>query len=386
LNFIINKTLRSFDQNISVQNELLLFLTYRFVFEKAKIQDLLKEVDQNEEIFLFLKRLENFSWNIALKGKMRVELLSIKEAIPSFFVERLLPVMKFGFLKKNVRLMNQYNSQKTLTLRVNSLAFNKPLNEIVRLIISDFQKEGIKIKQDQEIPIMLHVQPQHKQKIITSKFYKNYKLIFQDKASAAIVGLLAPRKGEKICDLCAAPGIKSSLIMQLSNNQSRLLCNDFSNSRLQFTKYFFQNMGVEGTHLLNSDGITLPVKRDTNFDKILIDAPCTGSGTFLSHPELKWRQNNAFLNQNVIIQKKLIESGLKLIKPGGILVYSTCSLYPEEGEYQISEIYDQIQPLNIPDYFYPSYEISNETLEGTGRLFPSIHKTQGFFVCRLKKK
>ena len=135
MNFIINKTLRSFDQNISVQNELLLFLTYRFVFEKAKIQDLLKEVDQNEEIFLFLKRLENFSWNIALKGKMRVELLSIKEAIPSFFVERLLPVMKFGFLKKNVRLMNQYNSQKTLTLRVNSLAFNKPLNEFLELLL-----------------------------------------------------------------------------------------------------------------------------------------------------------------------------------------------------------------------------------------------------------
>ena len=128
------------------------------------------------------------------------------------------------------------------------------------------------------------------------------------------------------------------------------------------------------------------MKPDIKFDKILIDAPCTGSGTFLSHPELKWRQNNAFLNQNVVIQKKLIESGLNLLKKGGILVYSTCSLYPEEGEYQINEIYDQITPLDLPQYFSKSYKINNTILKGTGRLFPSIHNTQGFFVSRLKKK
>jgi len=386
LNFIINKTLRSLEKNLHVEKELLLYTTYRVMFEKAKIQDILMEVDQNEKLLIYLKRLENFSWTIALKGKMKVEALSISEAIPSFFIERLLPVMKYSFLKKNIRMMNQYHSQNSLSLRVNSLAFNKPLKEILKLIESDLQKEGIKIKQDKEIPYILHIQAKYKSKIITSKWYRDNVLVFQDKGSAAIVGLLKPFKKEYICDLCAAPGIKSSLIMQLSNKQSRLLCNDFSKSRLQFTKAFFLNMKVLNTFLLNSDGINLPVKLGIRFDKILVDAPCTGSGTFISTPELKWRQNYAFLNQCVTIQKKLIQSSLNLLKSGGILVYSTCSLYPEEGEYQINEIYDQISPLELPEFFSPSYKINNKVLKGTGRLFPSIHNTQGFFVSRLKKK
>ena len=356
------------------------------MFEKAKIHEILEEVAQNEKLYIFLERLQDFSWNLALKGKNRVEMLSINEGIPTFFIERLLPVMKFKFLTKNIKLMNQYSSRKTLSLRINNLVSNTPLEYLVKIIESDFQKAGIRFKQDKEFPYLLNLHPKYKKEIITSKWYKNNTLIFQDKASAAIIELLKPSKRDYICDLCAAPGIKSSLIMQLTNNQSKLISNDFSEKRLRFTKKLFQNMKVLGVCLLNSDGTNLPVKSNIKFDKILIDAPCTGSGTFLSNPELKWRQNYAFLTQNVVIQKRLLGSGLKLLKPEGIMIYSTCSLYPEEGEYQINEIFHKVTPLDLPDYFSPSYEINNKTLRGTGRLFPSIHNTQGFFVSRLKKK
>lgn len=356
------------------------------MFEGAGIRDIELEVGQRDELTLFLERLRDFSWTIALKGKDQLELLSISEAIPSFFIERLLPVMKSEFLEKTIKFMNQYSSHKKISLRVNSLTSPISLESLINIIRRDFNQKGIDFQQDQDIPFILHVPIANKKDIITSKWYENNTLIFQDKASATIAQLLKPVKGDFICDLCTAPGIKSSLIMQLSNNQSRLLCNDFNKSRLQFTKGLFLNMKVMNTFLLNSDGINLPVKLGIKFDKILIDAPCTGSGTFLSNPELKWRQNHAFLNQNLTIQKKLIRSGLKLLKSGGFLVYSTCSLYPEEGEYQINEIYDQVSPLELPDYFSPSYKINDKVLKGTGRLFPSIHNTQGFFVSRLKKK
>ena len=356
------------------------------MFEGAAIRDIELEVGQRDELTLFLERLRDFSWTIALKGKDQLEILSISQAIPSFFIEHLQSVMKSEFLEKTVKFMNQYSSHKKISLRVNSLTSPISLESLINIIRRDFNQKGIALQKDQDIPFLLHVPIANKKEIVTSKWYENNTLIFQDKASAAIAKLLKPVKGDFICDLCAAPGIKSSLIMQLSNNQSRLLCNDFSNPRLQFTKSFFLNMKVMNTFLLNSDGINLAVKFGIKFDKILIDAPCTGSGTFLSNPELKWRQNHAFLNQNIVIQKKLIKSALNLLKPGGILVYSTCSLYPEEGEYQINEIYDQMIPLDIPDYFSPSYKINKKILKGTGRLFPSIHSTQGFFVSKLKKK
>jgi 16S rRNA (cytosine967-C5)-methyltransferase len=383
---MIKKTLRSLKLTTPPKTEILLFVTYRFMFERAKAQDIMMEVNQNEELSLFLGRLKDFSWDVALKDKNEVEVLSIYEAIPSFFIERLLPVMKLSFLKDNITSMNDYNSQKTVTLRINSLTSNISIETLKTLIKSEFQKKGIPLQQDKEISYILYTQARYKRAILKSKYYNNYTLIFQDRASVVIAELLRPQQGEFICDLCAAPGIKSSIILQLSDNRSRILCNDFSNSRLRFTKNFFHRLKALDISFLNSDGTCFPMKNDIKFDKILIDAPCTGSGTFLSHPELKWRQNNAFLNQNVVIQKKLIESGLNLLKKGGILVYSTCSLYPEEGEYQINEIYDQITPLNLPKYFSKCYKINNIILKGTGRLFPSIHNTQGFFVSRLKKK
>jgi len=79
-------------------------------------------------------------------------------------------------------------------------------------------------------------------------------------------------------------------------------------------------------------------------------------------------------------------TALKILKPGGILVYSTCSLYPEEGEYIIMNFQDYLEPQNLPKWFSPSYNIEGSVLPGTGRLFPSIHHTQGFFIGKFKKK
>ena len=117
-----------------------------------------------------------------------------------------------------------------------------------------------------------------------------------------------------------------------------------------------------------------------------MDAPCTGSGAFSRSPELKWRQNEQFLYQNVTLQAKLLETALELLKKGGILVYSTCSLYLEEGEMQVSRILDRVDPMEMPKWMSKSYEINGKTIPGTARLFPAIQGTQGFFIGKFKKK
>ncbi|MFX1588305.1 MAG: hypothetical protein ACFFC1_09135 [Promethearchaeota archaeon] len=206
-----------------------------------------------------------------------------------------------------------------------------------------------------------------------------------DKASAAVVYLLSPQANELIGDLCAAPGIKTSLILNITKDQAKVMAFDFNRSRMMETKNLLYSLYSSNFFLINADSINLPIRPQKYFDKILIDAPCTGSGTFLINPELKWRQNKKFLHQNLLIQEKLIKSGLTYLKDNGILVYSTCSLYPEEGELQVMKFREVLEPLDIPKWFSPSYEINNSELKGTGRLFPAIHKTQGFFVGKFKK-
>jgi len=129
--------------------------------------------------------------------------------------------------------------------------------------------------------------------------------------------------GEKILDMCSAPGIKSSLISQYTETNAQVIAEEFLTERAQQMGIFIEKRVNKNLYLLNTDSIQPPLRDDILFDKVLLDAPCTGSGTFLSHPELKWRQNEAFLHQNIVLQKKLLETALSRLKPDGILVYST---------------------------------------------------------------
>ncbi len=140
--------------------------------------------------------------------------------------------------------------------------------------------------------------------------------------------------------------------------------------------------GNTQTLLARMQGIFGPER----FDKILLDAPCTGSGTFTNNPELKWRQNKRFLQRNIFLQEQLLLSALDLLKIGGTLVYSTCSLYPEEGEYQIQKIKsDKVRPEEIPSWIPSSYNITGFSQKGTGRFLPAEHDTNGFFLAKLTK-
>ena len=389
LNFIIKKTQRSLNQNElsnSYEIALLLYITYRFIFEKASIKAIKEEIDLRRKNYSYLNQLNTFSWSKAFNGKTEVEKLSIEEAIPTFVIEHLLPVMKIGFLKDNISFMNSVNEDKNITIRINNLQVEKAGFDLKSSISKTFQKLGISFYQDEHIPIIFHTPLRNKKKILQNKWYKNGRLIFQDKASVAVIQLLSPQPNELIFDMCAAPGIKTSLIAQYSNNQARIISNDFNKTRLTQAIKIFSKLYVSNVFLINADGIKFPIRLKNLFDKILIDAPCTGSGTFSTNPELKWRQNERFLHQNVVLQEKLLKSSIGLLKPSGILVYSTCSLYPEEGELQVLKVLKFFKPMELPKWFSPSYKIKNQQISGTGRLFPAIHQTKGFFIGKFKKK
>ncbi len=244
---------------------------------------------------------------------------------------------------------------------------------------------GIKLVADSHLPDLYLLPRQQKQIFKQSQWYQRGLFIFQDKASLIPPLLLHPQADELIGDLCAAPGIKTSYLSQLSLNQARIIASDVHVLRSFSMKSLFAQLHVQNVLTLLVDSIHYPTRYSNLFDKILLDAPCTGSGTFGSNPELKWHQNSEFLHRNQILQEKLLNAAYTLLKPGGELVYSTCSLYPEEGEAQIAKISNIYETLPILDWISPSYKIDNELLQGTGRLFPALHHTQGFFFAYLRK-
>ncbi|MBN1802313.1 MAG: RsmB/NOP family class I SAM-dependent RNA methyltransferase [Candidatus Lokiarchaeota archaeon] len=347
-------------------------MTYRYIFEDINIRDISRELSKEKTIYFepFLNKVSTFSWQKALVNKSNLERLSIQEAIPNFLFEKLLPVISMDFIKETINYININQKNNLLYVRTDVPG------ELEQFLDSN----NISFTHDKDIKGLFVLPSETKKNCIESQLYKTGRLHIQDKASISVVKALNPQPGDYICDLSAAPGIKTLLISDFSNNLSEIIGLDFSFERTRHATILLNRQKRRNIMMINADGIEPPFRNKKRFDKILLDAPCTGSGALASHPELKWRQSSKFLAQCVSIQKKLLQSALRLVKKGGILVYSTCSLYPEEGEFQIKEILNQVTPLTLPNWFSPSYTIERMHLPGTGRLFPSKQKTQGFFV------
>ncbi|MFX1569337.1 MAG: RsmB/NOP family class I SAM-dependent RNA methyltransferase [Promethearchaeota archaeon] len=384
INYIVRKSLKGSKSFDNTDIPKYFYATYRILWEHATEKAVIKELREFD--IRFLKNIRNFSLEKALVNKKDKEKISILEAIPSFMIDQLLPVMNTEFLVENLQFMNGLHIPLEITLRVNTLITNLNPMEMLAVIEEDFKKKGINYHKDNHLPNLFWIPRTEKGKVIRSKFYQNGSLLFQDKASVAVIQFLAPNKKEKICDLCAAPGIKTSLISQYLNNTGNIIAGEFLSKRAIAMRYLLTQLNVLNVHLVNTDSIDFPVRYQKYFDKILLDAPCTGSGAFLTSPELKWRQNEKFLHQNVLLQEKLLQSAIDLLKPGGIIVYSTCSLYPEEGEYQINKYIDKLESMKLPDWTDKGYKIDGMLIPGTARLFPAKHHTEGFFIAKFKKK
>lgn len=405
INFILRKTLRSlnlmkiFDkpppESASFQDLLqgiYFYATYRMIWEQASPNTILNELENYKErlnkefqFAQFLYKLQTFDWEIAVAGKTHIERLSLEEAMPTFVLRHLVPVMPFEFLQQNLQFMNNMSTLTDCTIRINPIIDDESESELIQRIQSDFMREGVSFRQDPEVHHLFYVPFNKRTIILKNRWYQSGYLIFQDKASAIIAQILDPQPGEVIWDMCAAPGLKTSLIGQSST--SLIMATDIHLGRTYEMHNLLGQLRIKDLiHIINADGINAPIRSGCLFDKILLDAPCTGSGTFFTNPSLKWRQDIKFLWQNRFFQMKLFEAALQRLKPHGVLVYSTCSLYEEEGEMQILKFLDKLVPRNLPDWFSPSYKMGAEPLAGTGRLFPAIHHTQGFFIAKFEKK
>ena len=206
----------------------------------------------------------------------------------------------------------------------------------------------------------------------------------QEEASAVASLILAPKPGETVVDLAAAPGGKTAHMAELMNNEGRIYALDVDPERIKRMRKILQWMGVEIAEVKKLDGRNAPeVLGEGVADRVLLDAPCTSDGTIAKNPELRWRLREKNIPKVVSLQKELIESAWRLLKPGGRLLYSTCSMLREENE-------------DVVEWFLKGHSdarlvpISGPYDEGflpeTMRAWPHRHGTIGFFYALIEKE
>jgi len=287
-------------------------------------------------------------------------------------------------LEETQKLLEANEKPLIPSIRVNTLKI-KPLDLKEKL-----EKKGFKLEPIKLIPEGFKVVKSPRNLGSQHEYLQGYYYL-QNEASMFPAQILNPKPDETIIDMCAAPGSKSTHLAQLMKNEGKLILIEKNEKRIPALETNIRRMGIKNSVVINLNAIEVGTL-NIQAEKILLDAPCTGEGLIRQD---KGRKKSKTLNDIKLlarVQKKLLAAGLKALKPGGHLVYSTCSIAPEENElvvnsvinnkdYSISKIVKQYGVKGLSEVFG---ETLNKDLEFTQRLYPHIHDTIGFFLCLIE--
>ena len=205
----------------------------------------------------------------------------------------------------------------------------------------------------------------------------------QEASAMAPVALLDPQPGERICDLCAAPGGKTTQIAARMMGEGFLLCNEWSPKRAKILSQNMERMGVANALVTNEDTAVLAKRFAGAFDKVLIDAPCSGEGMFRKEEAAVTDWSLETVQMCARRQAEILHNGAQLVRPGGRLVYSTCTFAPEEDELAVAAFLDS-HPDFEPEEIETPWFVPGEN--GSHRMWPHKLLGEGHFAAVLRKK
>ena len=329
------------------------------------------------ELAPLLKPDEN-EWLGAVKGLKLDELpLSIRAELPDWLMEKLRPAMQDEDILAVGRAMQQ---PAPLDLRVNTQLATRDE------VLQGLQAEKVEAQPAPYSPIAIRVKG--KPPLNRSPLFEAGKFEVQDEGSQLLGFLLAPRRNDMVVDFCAGAGGKTLMLGAMMNSQGRLYAFDVSEKRLANLKPRLKRSGLSNIQpqLIAHENDSKVKRLAGKIDRVLVDAPCSGLGTLRRNPDLKFRQSPQSIEELKQKQASILAAAGKLLKPGGRLVYATCSLLPEENQ-SIVAAFLSAHPdfvLRNAAEILAQQKIPLDTGEYL-QLLPQKHGTDGFFAAVLER-
>ena len=323
-----------------------------------------------EKLRSLWKKLEGYRW----KPENREEELEYRYRVSAWLIRKLERILG-DELEDFLRAINE---QPWLGFRVNTLKAS------VEEVVEKLREMGVQARISPYVPTVV----KYRGTINYDEFdlLKEGKVIPQDDSSALAAIILDPKPGERIIDLTAAPGGKTVHMAELSGVRAEIVALDVFHDRMLRLVELARRTGTyTAIHPALMDARLAPnAFGEEVFDKALVDPSCSSTGVLGKHPDARWRLNEERLSKLVRQQLEILDAAVRLVKPGGRILYTVCSVLPEEGEEVVKKMLEKYEgclrlvPLNGP--FDPS-----PILPGTMRAWPHRHRTSGFFYALLEK-
>ncbi len=325
-----------------------------------------------------IRKLPSFEWPD--EQAEPVAALAIKHSYPEWLVAEWRE--RFG-IDQAIKLLEAGNQVPPLTVRANRLKATR------EQVLQALEAEGVKAEPTPHSPqgIIIHD--------LTSaswldrlKAMKQGLITVQDESSMLVAAALDPQPGWTVIDMAAAPGGKSTHLAELMENEGRVIAVDIHPHKIELIDQNAARVGAAIIQGVSMDAREVGERMPERADAILCDLPCSGLGTLARRPDARWRKTLADVEALVPIQRAILESAAKALKPGGVLVYSTCTIHPMENQELVEAFVAEHPEFRFDDIWaHLPASISREgQAMGYVQLLPHIHGTDGFFMCRMVKQ
>ncbi len=288
-----------------------------------------------------------------------VRYLSVKYSYAPWIVELWLEYYSADFVEE---LLAAGNTTPPMTIRANWLKVMK------KDLMSKLEEQGYQVEEGTLCQNALNVKGS---RLLDTELYKLGMFTPQDESSMLVAEKLDPKHGDTVMDVCAAPGGKTTAIAERMNNTGRIIASDIYRRKLDLIDREAKRLGITNIETRSWDATRVDSSMTYKADRVLVDAPCSGLGVVRRKPEIKYK---AFTEDMELLPKKqlaILSASSNYVKPGGRLVYSTCTVNPRENE-------------KVTDTFlkkHPGFVKVERTL-----LLPNVNGTDGFFICVMERK
>ena len=309
--------------------------------------------------------------------KDEAERLAVETSHPLWLIK--LWSKQFGW-EKTIQMARANNERVNVTIRVNGVRGTR--EELKQKL----ESEGITCEYgnlSQDALVIL------KGNVIKTKAFEQGWFYVQDESSMLVARALKPKHHSKVLDTCSAPGGKTTHVAELMRQKGTVYAHDVYEHKIKLIEDNVKRLGLTNVVATLQDATTLNERYESDsFDAVLVDAPCSGLGILRRHPEVKITKQPSDLDEIMMIQKKILNTVAPLVKVGGTLVYSTCTVNRKENDKMVEQFLAQ----------HPEYELDatlvnrlpevlhEQTKKGMVQLFPGDYQTDGFFIACLKRQ
>ncbi|KIJ86309.1 16S rRNA methyltransferase [Staphylococcus saprophyticus] len=293
--------------------------------------------------------------------------IAIEYSLPKWLVDHW--TTHFG-IEKTETIAQSFLDKVTTTVRVNLTRIS--VDDAIRRLTDD----DYIVEQDREIETCLHISGKS---IIESRMFKDGLISIQDKSSMFIGELMALKEGDQVLDACSAPGGKACHIAEILNGTGHVDATDIHEHKIDLIDFNIRKLRLSNISAFEHDATE---KYDKVYDKILVDAPCSGLGVLRHKPEIKYEQSQHAIESLVEIQLEILNNVKYNVKPGGTMIYSTCTIEQMENENVVYTFLKENKDFEFDQFEHP---ITGEKVK-TMQILPQDFNSDGFFITRIRRK